>query len=139
MLTKSRNTLATALAVAMLGTAPALAAPIDSTTDVRGEHAASLPEHSTTVKPAGGTSDARGEHAASLSEGSTSAAIAPDQRSADAREPFVRPVVVEVGDPASGGFDWTAGIAGLAGGLAIAILAGVGVAGVRRRPFRTAG
>jgi hypothetical protein len=142
MLTKSRTTLAAALAVAALGATPALAAPIDpvgSTTDARGEHAASLSERSTTVEPAGGTSDARGEHAASLSERSTTGANATDLRSADAREPFVRPVVVEVGDPASGGFDWTAGIAGLAGGLALAILAGVGVAGARRRSFRTVG
>ena len=130
MLTKSRTTLATALAVAALGATPAYGVTIDA----RGEHAASL---SQTQSSGGTTSDARGEHAASLSQPSGS--VAQDQRTADAREQFVRPVVVEVGTPDSGGFDWTAGIAGLAGGLAIAILAGVGVAGARRRPFRTVG
>jgi hypothetical protein len=119
MLTKSRTTLAAALAVAAFGAAPAHAVPIDP------------------VGSGGTTTDARGEHAASLSQ--TSGAIAPDQRSADAREPFVRPVVVEIGDPVSGGFDWTSAIAGLAGGLALAILAVVGVAGARRRQVRTVG
>jgi hypothetical protein len=124
MLTKSRTTLAAALAVAAIGAAPAHATP----TDARGEHAASLSQSTATGQ---GTADARGEHSASLSR--TTATPAPDQRSPDAREPFVRPVVVEVGAPESGGFDWTAAIAGLAGGLAFAILASVGVAGARRR------
>ena len=78
--------------------------------------------------------DARGEFAAS--EPKTTPALASDQRTPDAREPFVRPVVVEIGDPAPGGFDWPAAIIGLAGGLALAVLAGVGVAGARRRPVR---
>ena len=102
MLTKSRTTLAAALAVAAIGAGPAQAMPID----------------------------ARGEHAASLSQ--TTGGVASDQRTADAREPFVRPVVVEVGAPDSGGVDWTSAIAGLAGGLAFAILAGIGVSGARR-------
>ena len=42
-------------------------------------------------------------------------------------------MVVEVGNPVSTGFDWTAAIIGLAGGLAITVLAGVGVAWLRRR------
>ena len=37
-------------------------------------------------------------------------------------------------NPDGGGFDWTAAIIGMAGGLALAVLAGVGVAGSRRRP-----
>jgi len=107
MLTKSRTTLAAALAVVAIGAAPAQAMP----TDYRGEHAASLTQ--------------------------TSGGVASDQRTADAREPFVRPVVVEVGGaPDSGGFDWVAAIAGLAGGLAFAVLAGIGVTGARRRPVR---
>src|SRR5215204_6400455 len=71
------------------------------------------------------TSDARGEHAASLS-GTTAAPDSPtgDRRTPDAVEPFVRPVVVEVGDPVTPGFDWVAAIIGLAGGLAFAVLAG---------------
>jgi len=64
---------------------------------------------------------------------------ADDQRSPDARDPLggqgvAQPVVVEVTDPDGGGFDWTAAIIGLAGGLALAVLAGVGVAGSRRHP-----
>jgi hypothetical protein len=123
MLTKSRTTLAAALAVAALGAGPAQAMPIDA----RGEHAASLSQTQS-------SGDVRGEHAASLSQGSSE--VAQDQRTADARDQFVRPVVVEVGTPDSGGFDWTAAIAGLAGGLAFAILAGIGVTGARRRQPR---
>jgi hypothetical protein len=128
MLTTSRTALATALIVAAVGAAPAQAMPVD----LRGEHAASQSQTS-----GSNASDARGEHAASLSQ--TAGGVAPDQRTADAREPFVRPVVVEVGAPESGGFDWTAAIAGLAGGLAFAILAGIGVTGARRRQVRTVG
>jgi hypothetical protein len=124
MLTKSSTTVAAALAVIAIGAAPAQAMP----TDYRGEHAASLSQ--TTGVTA---SDARGEHAASLSQ--PSGAVANDQRTADAREPFV-PVVIDVGAPESGGFDWVAAIAGVAGGLAFAILAGIGVTGSRRRPAR---
>jgi hypothetical protein len=129
MLTKSRSTLATALTVAAIGAVPA---PAIADWNVQGS-----PPHDggqSAVSPSGSISDARGENAASQSQ--TSGAVAPDQRTADAREPFVRPVVVEIGDPAPGGFDWTAGIVGIAGGLAIAVLAGVGVAGARRRPVR---
>ena len=130
MLTKSRTTLAAALAVAALGATPAQAMPIDA----RGEHAATVSE----TQSSGATaSDMRGEHAASLSQ--PSGGLAQDQRTADAREPFVRPVVVEVDAPDSGGFDWTAAIAGLAGGLAFAILAGIGVSGARRRQVRPVG
>jgi hypothetical protein len=45
-------------------------------------------------------------------------------------------VVVEVGEPVSGGFDATSALAGLAGGLAFALLAGVAVAAARRRQVR---
>jgi hypothetical protein len=44
--------------------------------------------------------------------------------------------VVEVTDPAGAGFDWTAAIIGMGAGLALAVLAGVGVAGGRRRHVR---
>lgn len=113
MLTKSRLILATALAAMAFVVPPALAAP-GSTID-----------------------DARGEHAASLSNGAVSSSAWSDPRSPDARDPFVRPVVVEVDEPVSAGFDWTAAIIGLGAGLALAVLAGVGVAGARRRPIRT--
>jgi hypothetical protein len=106
MLAKSRLTLAVALAITALGGAPALA----YTTDARGEHAASLSD-----RPVGPES------------------AQADQRSPDAAEPFVRPVVVEVDDPISAGFDWTAAIVGMGAGLALAVLAGVGVSGGRRR------
>ena len=56
-----------------------------------------------------------------------------DRRTPDAVEPFVRPVVVEVGDPVTPGFDWVAAIIGLAGGLGLAVLAGAAVSGGRRR------
>ena len=110
MLTKSRITLAAALATLALGASPALAVA---------------------------QTDARGEYAASLSETKPSA----DLRTADAREPVggggqtaAQPVVVEIDDGVSSGFDWTAAIIGMGAGLALAVLAVVGVAGGRRRP-----
>jgi hypothetical protein len=111
MLTKSRTTLAVALATAALGASPALATAADTAPlDARGEHAASL-----SVTPPGS-----------------------DLRSPDAREPVggetsAPPVVVELSDPAVAGFDWTAAIIGMGAGLALAVLAGVGVSGGRRR------
>lgn len=110
MLTKSRITLATALATVALGAPSALAAPVDPV-DLRGEHAASLSE----TKPAA------------------------DHRSPDAREPTgggqtaASPVVIEVEEAVPAGFDWTAAIIGMGAGLALAVLAGVGVTGGRRR------
>ena len=126
MLTKSRTTLAAALAVVAFGAVPAQGMPID--------RAQQLDMHASTVEQ---PADARGEHAAAQSD--VVSTTAQDHRTADAREPFVRPVVVEVGEPVSDGFDWTAGIAGLAGGLALALLASIGVSGARRRQVRTIG
>ncbi len=105
MLSKSRITLAAALAAAALGLSPslALATPADSM-------------------------DRRGEHAAALSD-----SPGVDLRTEAAVEPFAAPVVVEVEDPVSTGFDWVAAVIGLAGGVAIAVLAGVGVGVGRRR------
>ena len=151
MLNKSRLTIATVVATVALGAPPALAMPIaesgadarqldmhastvvpaDGTSDARGEHAASLSDAPATQQYRG-TSDARGEHAASLADGPTTV----DLRSPDAREPFLRAVVVEVGDPVAPSFDWTSAIIGLAGGLALAVLAGTAVAGARRRQVR---
>ena len=152
MLTKSRITVAAGLAALALGAPPALAMP-----DARGEHAASLSENragsgSTAVDARGEYAasqsenragsgitmvDARGEHAASLSGNRAgSGTIAVDARGEFARDPIVPPVVVEIDDPVSGGFDWTAGMIGLAGGVAVAVLAGAAVAGGRRRSFR---
>jgi hypothetical protein len=121
MLSKTRQTIAVALAAAILGVSPALA--VSATGDLRGENAASL---SATGH------DLRGENAAGLSE--SVAPPADDRRGPDAREPNAQPVVVEVTQPAGGGFDWTAAIIGMGAGLALAVLAGVGVAGGRRRP-----
>jgi hypothetical protein len=135
MLTKSRLAVVTALAVAALGAPPAIAMPSEPAgTDPRQQDM-----HASTVEVAGGqqdssTQDARGEHAAALAErsaGSDGARV--DLRGDAAREPFVQPVVVEVDEPASVGFDWQAAIIGLGAGLALAVLAGVGVAGGRRR------
>ena len=80
--------------------------------------------------------DLRGENAIGVTDPGTPPVD--DQRSPDAREPVggqgvAQPVVVEVTDPPGSGFDWTAAIIGMAGGLALAVLAGVGVAGSRRR------
>jgi hypothetical protein len=112
MLTKSRITLATALATVALGTPPALATPSEPA-DFRGEHAASLSDRpAVSDSPAG------------------------DHRTPDAVEPFVRPVVVEIDEAVPAGFDWTAAIIGMGAGLALAVLAGVGVAGGRRRHAR---
>ncbi len=88
-----------------------------ATGDLRGENAAS---HSVTA-PA--TGDLRGESAASQSVTGTGVGA-----------PSAPPVVVEVTKPVSGGFDWTAAIIGMSAGLALAVLAGVGVAGGRHRP-----
>ena len=132
MLSSTRSTLAIAIAATILGASPALAMPAD---DLRGENAAALSEHAV-AQPATGA-DLRGENAIVVSDPGTPPAD--DQRSPDAREPVggqgvAQPVVVEVTDPAGSGFDWTAAIIGMAGGLALAVLAGVGVAGSRRRP-----
>jgi len=125
MLTKSRLTLATALVAAALGSQPAFASPVDPT-DPRQQDM-----HASTVHRPEATTDARGEHAASLSQTSRQG----DQRSPDSRVPVTsQPVVVEVSDPVGDGFDWTAAIIGLGAGLALAVLAGIGVNGARRRP-----
>lgn len=60
--------------------------------------------------------------------------IAQDQRSADARDAgSARPVVVAVDAPVTSGFDWTDALIGAAGALAIAMIAGAGIALLRRR------
>lgn len=136
MLSRSRITLAAVLATAALGSSPSLALAADSQ-DRRGEHAAALADGpAVSIGPTG----VQGEYAASLSNGtavseSPSISDSPksDFRTEAAAEPFAGPVIVEVANPVSTGFDWTAAIIGLAGGLAIAVLAGVGVAGGRRR------
>jgi hypothetical protein len=135
MLEQSRLTLATALAIAALGASPALAAPIDPVASGTGEAVASQDR---------GALDARGENAASGSDyahGGTHYPVAPassagDQRTPDAVEPFVRPVPVETGEPASPGFDCTSSIIGAAAGLALAVLAGGAVGGGRLRHGR---
>ena len=131
MFSSTRSTLAIAFAATILGASPALAMPAD---DLRGENAAS---RSATLTQPGTHSDLRGENAIGVSDPGTPPAD--DQRSPDAREPVggqgvAQPFVVEVTSPDGGGFDWTAAIIGMAGGLALAVLAGVGVAGSRRRP-----
>jgi hypothetical protein len=111
MLSKSRITLAVALSTAAFGTSPALAMAADSAPlDARGEHAASL-----SATPPG--SDLR----------------TPDARVPIGGETSASPVVVELSEPAVAGFDWTAAIIGMGAGLALAVLAGVGVSGGRRR------
>ena len=133
MFGNTRSTLAIAFAAMILGASPALAAPGGD--DLRGENAAALSEHAVAQTATG--ADLRGENAIGVADPGTPPAD--DQRSPDAREPVggqgvAQPVVVEVTDPAGSGFDWTAAIIGMAGGLALAVLAGVGVAGSRRRP-----
>jgi hypothetical protein len=130
MFSSTRSTLAIAFAATILGASPALAA--SGGDDLRGENAAA---QSAILTQPGHNSDLRGENAIGASEPGTPPAD--DQRSPDAREPvgaLAQPVVVEVTDPHGSGFDWTAAIIGMAGGLALAVLAGVGVAGGRRRP-----
>jgi hypothetical protein len=132
MFSNTRSTLAIAFAATILGASPALAMP--AADDLRGENAAA--GSATLIQPAA-PSDVRGENAIGVSDLGTPPVD--DKRSPDAREPVggqggAQPVVVEVTDPDGNGFDWTAAIIGLAGGLAFAVLAGVGVAGSRRRP-----
>jgi hypothetical protein len=145
MLTKSHLTIATALVVAAIAAPAATAMPADSTPggandlpayatpgDLRTEGSQADVYSSTVTKP-----DARGEHAASLADDSTAPdSRGGDRRSPDAVEPFVRPVVVEVGEPHSPGFDWISAIIGIAGGLALAVLAGAAVSGARPRHRR---
>ncbi len=99
MPSKTRRTLAVALAAAILAAAPTSAFATASSGDRRGESAASQSVTGTGVGA-----------------------------------PSAPPVVVEVTKPVSGGFDWTAAIIGMSAGLALAVLAGVGVAGGRHRP-----
>lgn len=132
MFSNTRSTLAIAFAATILGASPALAGPGGD--DLRGENAAS---RSATLTLPGTHSELRGENAIGASDPGTPPAD--DQRSADAREPVggqgvAPPVVVEVTNPDGGGFDWTAAIIGVAGGLALTVLAGVAIAGSRRRP-----
>jgi hypothetical protein len=132
MFSSTRSTLAIAFAATILGAAPALAVPAGD--DLRGENTAT--RSATLIQPRG-NSDLRGENALGVSDLGTPPAD--DQRSPDAREPVggqgvAQPVAVEVIDPDGSGFDWVAAIIGLAAGLALAVLAGVGVAGSRRRP-----
>jgi hypothetical protein len=136
MRSKKRLTIATAVAVAALAAAPPLAI---ADWNVEGSPPNDVSGNATSQPGTGAgsdssASDVRGEHAASLSQ--TSSGTAPDQRSPDARDQFVRPVVVEVGEPVADGFDWTSALAGVAGGLALALLAGVAVAAARRRQVR---
>jgi hypothetical protein len=126
MLTRSHLTIATALAIAAIAAPAASAMPADTNRGGAGADPRQADMHASTVTPP----DARGENAASLAD---DPAATVDLRTPDAVEPFSRPVVVEVGgEPASPGFDWTAAIIGLAGGLAFAVLAGTAVSGGRR-------
>jgi hypothetical protein len=146
MLTKSHLTIATALAVAAIAAPAATAMPADSTAGASKDLPAyatpgdprQADMHASTVTKPDDRNDARGEHAASLaSDPAPSDSRGGDRRTPDAVEPFVRPVVVEVGEPDSPGFDWTSAIIGIAGGLALAVLAGAAVSGGRRRHPRT--
>jgi len=132
MRTRSHLTIAAALAIMAIGAPAATAMPAGPTA---GEQRTDM-QGSTVTKPdvARVIPDARGEHAASLAD-TPAAPDSPtgDRRTPDAVEPFVRPVVVEVGDPVAPGFDWVAAIIGLAGGLGLAVLAGAAVSGGRRR------
>jgi hypothetical protein len=132
MRARTHLTIAAALAIMAIGAPAATAMPADPTA---GEKRADM-HASTVTKPdvARESSDARGEHAASLAD-TPAVPDSPtgDRRTPDAVEPFVRPVVVEVGDPVAPGFDWVAAIVGLAGGLGLAVLAGAAVSGGRRR------
>jgi hypothetical protein len=129
MLRQISRAAAVALTAAALTSAPAHAAQGQAGADARGEFAASIAGHTTSVR------DVRGENAASIPAASASAAR--DLRTPDAQLPVSapsQPVVVEVNR--RGGFDWTAAIIGMGAGLALAVLAGIGVSGGRRRPFR---
>lgn len=121
-----------------LALAACAAAPASAMVDRGPVSTSSLAGTTSADTTAAGSGDARGEHAASLSDrrDRSPSGVWANLSTPDAREPFVRPVVVEVSDPAPVGFDWTAAILGTGAGLALAVLAGVGVNGRRRRPFR---
>jgi hypothetical protein len=140
MRTRSHRIGATALVVAAIAAPAASAMPIDPTA-AGGQQAdpRQVDMHASTVTgPSGaGIADARGEHAAAVGQpGAAPAGRVADLRTPDAVEPFARPVVVEVDAPAGPGFDWVAAIIGVAGGLAVAVLAVVAVSGGRRRGTR---
>jgi hypothetical protein len=128
MFLKSRITLVITIATLVIGAPVATAMPIDA----RGEHAKSQSQVSTA--PSG---DLRGENAASQTQSVASGPerfTAVDLRGDAAREPFVRPVVVEVGAPASSrDVDWSAALVGLGAGAALVLLATAGVVTTRRR------
>ncbi len=123
MLTRTRRIATAALAVAAIGSQPAVAMPYEPTGG-----------NSSSIAP-------MGEHAASLSD------IEPrpvpterelgDLRTESAQEPF-QPVVVEVEEQVASGFDWSAAGIGAAGGLALVLIGGAAVALARHRPARTA-
>jgi len=127
MFTKSRIALATALAVSALSTTSAFAVPADAP---------------------GTKTPAASDHRSPDAREGAATAPAEDLRSPDARvpiseplpsEPAVQPVVVETA-PAGEAFDWTTAVIGAGGGLAIAVLAGTGIAlGRRRQPRPTVG
>ena len=79
--------------------------------------------------------DLRSPDAQAASERIAPATVAPDQRTPDAREAGApaQPVVVAVDAPVTTGFDWTAAVIGAGGALAIAMIAGAGIALLRRR------
>lgn len=77
--------------------------------------------------------DVRGEHAVAQSESVSAPSAGLDLRSPDAVEPFVRPVIIEIDEPAAGGFDWSAGAIGLGAGAALVLLTTAGVLTGRRR------
>jgi hypothetical protein len=122
MLTRTRRIITAALAVAAIGAQPAFAMPYEPT--------------------GGGSSIApMGEHAASLN-GIEPRDLAPqseprDLRTDAARDP-VQPVVVEVEEQLTAGFDWSAAGIGAAGGLALVLIGGAAVMFARHRPARTA-
>ena len=108
MLSTTRHTLAVAIATAFRAS-PALATASTATSAARTPHRSRRRSR-------------RGDH---RSENARS-------RSAEASRRTARRL--EVTKPAGGGFDWTAAIIGMGAGLALAVLAGVGVAGGRRWP-----
>ena len=146
MLTTPSHIIAATFAIVALAALPVLpsyasAAP---TRDVSAPPASALPafpsaaptrDLASSTGPLTLAPDQRTPDARTPSGGIVSTTLASDQRTPDAREAGApaRSVVVAVDAPVTAGFDWTAAVIGAGGTLAIAMLAGAGIALMRRR------
>ena len=128
MLTTPSRIIAATFTTVALVAAPALALPSYSS-------AAPTRDLASSTGPLTLAPDQRSPDARTPNERIALATVASDQRTPDAREAGApaQPVIVAVDAPVTTGFDWTAAVIGVGGTLAIAMIAGAGIALMRRR------